>query len=504
MKERWFNFRPLCLIFAFLLIGVVFAFYVTSQLVLCLISAFIIVAFLLFLAIWKKKLYYILIPIIAFSIGIGAYYLAVFSFNQQIDYIPQDIEVRISNVSKPDDGYLRLEGDSCKFDDKEIDDKITILVYDNDSLFENLEIGSVISFTPYKFYHSDLFYRGIPDSSAYAERNKYTVSVLMENITYHYDDKTFAEMIKLKIKDNLEYGLTNENLEIAYSSLFGEKDLLSDRQYSAYKLSGIAHLLAVSGLHVNIIVGILYFFLDRLHIKRWGRLGIVGTFLLGYMYICNFSISVIRASIMSLLYILAKLVHEEYDSFNAISIAGIVIFCINPLCIFDVGFLLSFSCSIGITMLYRPIKKALTYTKAPKAIVDSMAISLATTISTVFIMAYYFQTLNIISIIANVILIPIFTVGFVAIFIGSILSLMIPYITYLLYPVNFVLDFINLVANILGNLAISNFNTLSFNFIAIVLYFILLLFVSRMCTAKYQYRIFTTLPIFALLIICLI
>jgi len=221
MKERWFNFRPLCLIFAFLLIGVVFAFYVTSQLVLCLISAFIIVAFLLFLAIWKKKLYYILIPIIAFSIGIGAYYLAVFSFNQQIDYIPQDIEVRISNVSKPDDGYLRLEGDSCKFDDKEIDDKITILVYDNDSLFENLEIGSVISFTPYKFYHSDLFYRGIPDSSAYAERNKYTVSVLMENITYHYDDKTFAEMIKLKIKDNLEYGLTNENLEIAYSSLFG-------------------------------------------------------------------------------------------------------------------------------------------------------------------------------------------------------------------------------------------------------------------------------------------
>ena len=130
--------------------------------------------------------------------------------------------------------------------------------------------------------------------------------------------------------------------------------------------------------------------------------------------------------------------------------------------------------------------------------------SLSTTIAIVLIMAYYFKTLNIISILANVILIPIFTLAFIYIFVISILSLFIPCISYLLYPINYILNFINIIAIILGNLKISNFNTIEFNFIAIILYFILLVFVGRFCTAKYQYKLITILPMVALLFYCLL
>ena len=207
---------------------------------------------------------------------------------------------------------------------------------------------------------------------------------------------------------------------------------------------------------------------------------------------------------MSLILLMSKIMHKQYDSFNSISIAGIVIFLINPFCIFDVAFLLSFSCVIGITMLYKPIRKVLHKTHINAKIRDALAISLSTTISIVMVMAFYFRTLNIISIVANVLIIPIFTIAFSFLFVISMLSLICPYLTYILVPINYVFDFINILANIFGNLAISNFNTTQFNYITIIVYFVLLLFAGRFCTAKYQFKIISTIPIVALLFYCLL
>ena len=502
MKERWFNYRPLCLVFGFLLLGSVFAFFTPKHAIISIFAMIIVIVSLTLLAIHKKKPQYILVPVIAFIVGICCYLLAINNFNKTIDFTPKTIQARIYNISDEKDGMIKIEADSCVFDGKKNKDNLIIYLYDDSGLFENIEVGSVIEFKPYKFYKSDSFYHETP--SLYESDLKYTASVLTKDIKYIKTDKTFSEMIKDKIKDNLSLGLTNENTEIAYSALFGDKDLLSDKQYSVYKLSGVAHLLAVSGLHVGIIVAILKKMFNFHKKRRWWKCGIIVIALFFYMYMCSYSVSIMRASIMSIIMLLATMLGKEYDPFNSISVAGIIIFLINPLCIFDVAFLLSFSCVIGITMLYAPINKALQKTKMPEKIVNSVAMSLATTTAIVVIMAYYFRTLNIISIIANVILIPIFTVAFSVVFVISILSLLIPFLCYLLYPINYIFSFINIIATILGNLAISNFNTLEINYISIIIYFILLLFSGRFCTAKYQLKLISTLPILALLFYCLL
>ena len=504
MKERWFNYRPLCLIFGFLLLGSVFAFFTPNNTFLCIAVMTVIFLALTALAIYKKKPQYVLVPIVAFVVGVFCYLLAINDFNKTINFTPKTIQARIYNISDEKDGMLKVEADSCIFDGKKNNDNIIVYLYDNSGLFENIEVGSIIEFQPNKFYKSDLFYYETPSSSLYSNDLKYTTSVLMENIKHIKTDKTFAEIIKDKVKNNLSLGLTNENTEIAYSAFFGDKDLLSDKQYNVYKLSGVAHLLAVSGLHVGIIVHILKKISNFHKKRRWWKCGIITAALLFYMYMCNYSISIVRASIMSIILLLATMLGKEYDTFNSISVAGIIIYLINPLCIFDVAFLLSFSCVIGITMLYTPIQKALQKTKISEKFINSVAMSMATTTAIVVIMAYYFRTLNIISIIANVILIPIFTLAFSIVFVISILSLLIPYLCYLIYPVNYIFDFINITANILGNLAISNFNTLKINYISIIIYFILLLFAGRFCTAKYQYKLISTLPILALLFHCLL
>ena len=378
MKERWFNYRPLCLIFGFLLLGSVFSFYFFKALVFSITLLLATIIALTLLAIYKKKPQYVLVPLIFFFVGIALYNLAVAKFNDRIDYVPSTIETRIFNVSKETNGMIVVQCDSCVFDGKKVNDNITLYIYDNDGLFENIEVGNIIKFKPYRFYKTDLFSYETPSASLYSKDLKYTVSVSINDIEYIKTDKTFAEFIRDKVKDNLNLGLTNENAEIAYSALFGDKDLLSDKQYNVYKISGVAHLLAVSGLHVGIIVLILNKLCKCFKIKKWYKFGLIALFLLIYSYLCGFSISIIRASIMSLVLLLAEIFQREYDSFNSISIAGIVIFLINPLCIFDVGFLLSFSCVIGITMLYKPIRRIFAKIHMQKVVADSVAISLAT------------------------------------------------------------------------------------------------------------------------------
>ncbi len=503
MKSRWFNYRPLCIIFIFLLLGSVFVFYFSDFKLFTILITIIVFSLLLVLTIMKKKIKYVLIPLISFIVGACLYFAVVTSFQEEIE-TPNTIQARIYNVNMPEDGRIRVYADSCKFDGQDMGENIIIYIYDNSNLFEHIELGSIITFTPSNFYQTDLYYYGTPNASYYSKNLKFSATVSSNTINYIGTDLTFAEQIKQHIKENLADGLTNENVEIAYSALFGEKELLSDSQYNAYKLSGVAHLLAVSGLHVVIIVGVLYKILDLLRIKNWPRIIIVSIILILYMYICNFAVSIIRATIMSIVMLLAPMFFREYDTLSSIAFSGIIIYFINPLSAFDPGFLMSFACVIGIALLNKPIRSALAHLKMPNWLLDSLSISSATMTSLIFIMAHFFNTLNIISLLANIILIPIFTFAFTIVFVVSILSLIIPYVSIVLYPINYIFDFINIVATILGNLSISNFQTISFNYVAILVYLLLLVFISRICVADRKTKVILSLPTVALLVVCLL
>lgn len=505
MKERWFNYRPICLVFLFLLLGSLFSFYVTLKPIIS-IAVLIICAILFFiLAFWRKSLKLILIPLVAFLIGSTAYNFAIINYNANpIEATPEVVQARVYLLEKPNDDYLKLTADNLIIDGKEVNSNIIIYVYDNEGLYENFEIGRVISFKPNTFYHNDLFYYETPNSNLHSSNIKYTAAVEIDYINFLEVDRTFAEQIKQEIKENLGNGLTNENVEIAYSALFGEKEMLSDKQYSAMKLSGVAHLMAVSGLHVGIIVTVLLAVFKLCKVKKWWKFAIMAVILTVYAYICNFSVSVVRASVMALILILADILGREYDSLNSISIAGIICFLVNPFVAFDVGFLLSFSCVLGITIFYKTINKALTKWKMSNSVTTSIAISVSTMISLLFIMAYFFQNFNIISIVANSILIPIFTVVYIIIFIVSFISLIIPFLSYALYPLNYLLNMISFIAGFSGNLPLANLLTIELNYITIFLYFALIFILGRICVAKNRNKVAVTLPIVALIVYLLV
>ncbi|HJD06111.1 MAG TPA: ComEC/Rec2 family competence protein [Candidatus Onthoplasma faecipullorum] len=504
MKSRWFNYRPLFLIFAFLSLGSLFAFFITRSTIICVITTVVVCVFLVVVAVIKKKAKYFFIPLVSFAVGLSAYYIGLNRFESAPEMTPLEISGRIYNVSKPIDGRITAHIDSVQFDGDDVNSNMIIYIYDNSGLFESVEIGRKITFAPMNTYKSDLFYRDTPNSNMYYKNLQYSATVSYQNILFGEIDTTLSEKIKDKIRENFEGVLSNENVEIAYSSLFGDKAQLFDEQYESFRLSGVAHLLAVSGLHVGIIVNIICAIFKLFKKEGWGRLITVAIFVFFYAYICDFSVSVLRACIMAVCLLLSKLLAREYDPLSSISLAGIVLFIINPFVMFDVSFLMSFSCVLGITLLFRPIKKALSKTKMPNWLAISLAMSCATSISLIFIMAYFFKTLNVISLFANIILIPIFTFGFTILFVVSILSLIFPFLRYLMIVVNPIFDFINLTTTVLGNLPISNFATIEIQYFALFVYFVLILILSRICTAKREYRVIITLPILAILVALMI
>ena len=505
MKERWFNYRPICLVFLFLLMGSFFSFYINKNPIIVILVFIVCVAIFMVLAIARKKLKLFLIPLVAFLVGITLYNIAIIKYESNvIQETPETISARIYSVDKPTDKSLKLQADSVVINGKEIGDNIIIYITDASRLFENFEIGSKISFSPSSFYHNDLFYYETPNANLYSNDLRYTAYARAEDVTHNGVDTTFVEELKAKVKANLGEELTNENAEIAYSAIFGEKEMLSEKQYNSMRLSGVAHLMAVSGLHVGIIVAILLGILKLLRANKWWKFAIIAIFLLLYAYVCNFAVSVIRASIMALMLLLATNVGREYDSFSAISLAGIVCFLINPLCAFDVGFLLSFSCVFGIVIFNKSLNRFLQKYKMSNAITTSLAMSLSTMLALIFVMAYFFNNFNLISIIANVIIIPLFTIAFIFVFVVSAISLLIPVIAHVLAPVNYIFDLISIIAKILGNLPLANILTIDISYIAIFMYFMLLLLLGRMCTARSKNKVFVTLPIVTLLVYLLV
>lgn len=505
MKKRWYNYRPILLIFIFLVLGSLFAFYVNKHTVISIISLSVIFILVLSIAILKKKIKYLIIPCLAFIIAFGAYSITTYNFNKSVEYSPNVITARIYSVSSVKQGCMVVKADSCEFDSEKIKTNLNILIYDNSSLFAGIEIGSVIKFTPTNVYKTNLNYNDIPNSKVVHENLKYTATVNIENLEVEKFDLTFAERIKNKIKESFDGKLNNENAELAYSTLFGDKDFLSENQQSAYRLSGIAHLLAVSGLHVSIIVGVIIAVLSIFRVKNeWVKIILISAFLLMYAYICNFSISVVRASIMSLISLFAVKFGREYDSLTALGFAGVVVFCLYPLCVFDIGFLMSFGCAIGIILFNKPIKLVLIKMKIPNKLADSISLTISTLLALLIINAVFFKNLNVISLIANVIIIPVFAFAFSVVFIVSFVSLLMPFTNVLLVPLNYVFDLINVVATVLGNLSFANIPTATLNFISIFIYFVLIFSISRICLATRWNKAIISLLLLAIFVVLLV
>ena len=231
---------------------------------------------------------------------------------------------------------------------------------------------------------------------------------------------TLRDRVKSSVYEKFE-GTDTFFTDIGYAMLFGESDILEDEVYDSFKYSGVAHLLAVSGFHISVIVSCLIFLLNKLKTNKGVMISVIGVILAFYAYLCSFSPSVIRASLMSLLLMYANIKNKEYDRLSALSLSLIVILLASPMKLFSVSLIFSFVSVLSIILLM-PIFERLFSKFLAEKFSSSISITLAVSIGISIFQLYYFGYYPVFGIFSNILTIPIVGILFIFLIISVVIG----------------------------------------------------------------------------------
>ena len=157
--------------------------------------------------------------------------------------------------------------------------------------------------------------------------------------------------LRRKAGSKMDALLPEQEASVMKTMLLGEKGILDEEIKGLYQRNGIAHILAISGLHISMIGMGFYQLLRKagLKIKTSAILASIVIILYGMM--TGFAVSAIRAIVMFLLQMLAQILGRTYDRITALAVAAVLVLVEQPLYIFHSGFQFSFLCVLGISLI---------------------------------------------------------------------------------------------------------------------------------------------------------
>ncbi len=269
-------------------------------------------------------------------------------------------------------------------------------------------------------------YKGF-DYRQYLKTKKIQGIVIADNVKIlkaKYKNNLIYQMQK-KIKAIIKEKLPSETGDLLLAILLGDKKDLSEQIQINFKNSNLSHMLAVSGAHVSyIIIGLTYITQNSIMGKRKARVFCI-FFLIIFMAITNFTPSVTRACIMAILTLVSEILYKKADIYTNISISALIILLYNPYSLLDLGFQLSFGGTIGIVIFMRFIKKKQEEPKLLNYIKQMALVSICANIIIIPIIMNNFNTVSLTFLVSNILASPILAiiviVGF-SIIIISIIS----------------------------------------------------------------------------------
>ena len=242
------------------------------------------------------------------------------------------------------------------------------------------------------------------DYKKYNENKGIFKNVKVNDIKNFEENKGIISKIKIwriSLGNKIHKEISFDKSGYIEALIFGDKAYLEKDEIINYKNLGTSHLLAISGLHLGVLISLIYFILLRLRFSVEIIEKIVFLVIPFYMLISGFSPSVLRAGGMIMLYIIFR--KKDMTKLEALLTTFILILFINPLFIFDIGFELSFLITFCLLM-------SDDFLSGSKNIFTSgFKISLVSSLASLPILVMNFYTFSYISIISNIFLVPIFS-----------------------------------------------------------------------------------------------
>ena len=154
--------------------------------------------------------------------------------------------------------------------------------------------------------------------------------------------------LNAKLSATLVVTMGSKNGSLASALLLGNRELLSEQTLRDFKRAGVYHLLALSGLHVAILIGFLEWILRKLYVPTKIRIVLLGLISLFYISLTGFALSTSRSMLMLWVMYLSILLQRRRDVMTSLFAAVFVIVLIKPSAVLDVGLQLSFLSTFGV------------------------------------------------------------------------------------------------------------------------------------------------------------
>lgn len=290
---------------------------------------------------------------------------------------------------------------------------------------------------------------------------------------YLNKSKNIVYIIQNAINEKFEELFPQNQAGILNGMLIGETNSISKDVIEDFKESGITHLLAVSGSNVAMVIVISKLLFSRLFGKKYSQFFVI-IFIILFVLISGASPSVLRAGLMAILDIVAGILVKKSNSFNNLFFSAFIIFLLNPFSLINVGFILSFAGTIGILTLSEPIQKVLQKFIKSEMILENASVTLSAQIFLLPIIAYFFNTVSIVSIFTNLFVLPIASILTVAGLITFIISLIcFPIANIISVPIKYLINYIMFIANICSNIAIFNITVITPKLYKIIFYYMI-------------------------------
>lgn len=431
--EKLFNFRPVLFSAVCLCLGVLFVYlHYLIGLSLWWFCSLPVLGVIIFFITYKRTgvkrvLIALLLLACSFALGAGAFALQIYDFQSVQSYEGEQTVIgRVIELTQTDKGTRVLLDGVYIGQNRE---NGTLVAYLPASYAQMLNLSDEIIFHTDIYTKTDIFGQYGVNVAALRERTRRYTYAGECVVTGHAPD-LFLD-VRQRIKDVLEAGMDETPAAVTMAVLLGDTGGMDEGLLDNIRRGGIAHIFAVSGLHIGALYAFCLLLVNKTGLSRTPKIVrflLVTAVLFFYGGVCGFSASVLRAIVICLTSYVFLLIGLKYDSLEALGFAIVINILLAPCTLFSVGFLLSFAACFGIALLARPLAGLIRIEKGrdsqgnthpltlwqsvAKACVNFVAVTLSAQLATTPILLAYFGYVSGFSLLLNGLFVPILSAIF--------------------------------------------------------------------------------------------
>lgn len=277
------------------------------------------------------------------------------------------------------------------------------------------------------------------------------------------------------LQHSLALHLKGESLNIANALVLGYDDEIGNDLLQAYSVTGVLHVLSVSGMHVALVYAVLNYLLGLLFRNNKGKyfkLFISIGFIWFYAFVTGLSPSVQRAALMISFIITSQAINRSYNIYNTLLASALLLLLSDPFLIYDIGFQFSFLSVFGIVFIHSWLYQQYTPKwKYADKLWEMISVCLSAQLITFPLSIYYFHQFPVYFLPANLIIVPLTTI----IMYGCILLLIVSPVKVLAYYMakacSCIIDFLNDAVLFINHLPFASWSNIYWSsYITLVLY----------------------------------